>query len=140
MTDGGGPTASPSLAPELPPRTYRALTWVLRVGLLVAVVFLGVALAVLVARSPFAESGAYISTNPLTRYLNLRSLATGLASGSPSAYLTLGVFALIATPVARVVGGTLAFVQTGERRMTAITLAVLGLLLVGLFVVGPVVR
>jgi uncharacterized membrane protein len=113
---------------------------VLRVGLVLAVVLLAAALVTLVARSPLASSGAYISANPLSRYLDLRTLAAGLASGTPEAFLTLGAYVLIATPVARVVSGTYAFAAVGERRLAAITGAVLALLLLGLLVVGPLVR
>jgi uncharacterized membrane protein len=137
------PRSPPPSAPgpgDLPPSVYERLANVLGVGLVIALGLLAVALAVLVARSPHSASAGWISTNPLVRYLDLGALGRGLASGSPEAFLTLGVYALVATPVVRVVTGAQAFLEHGERRLGALTLVVLALLLVGLFVVGPLVR
>jgi uncharacterized membrane protein len=125
---------------ELPEATYRRLSLVLRAGLTLALVLFAGALVVLVARLPGSAASSWIASNPLVRYLDLRQLASGLAAGSPEAYLTLGVFALIATPVLRVLSGTVAFFRHGERRLAAITSVVLALLLLGLLVVGPLVR
>ena len=125
---------------ELPRSTYRRLSLELRTGLAIALALFAGALGVLVAQAPGEGAGSWISENPLVRYLDLRQLGAGLLSGAPVAYLTLGVLALIATPVLRVLGGTLAFFAHGERRMGAITATVLALLLLGLLVVGPLVR
>ncbi len=113
---------------------------VLRVGLYVALALLVGAIVALVAREPASAAASWISSNPLPNYLGLRALAKGLAAGRAEAYLTLGVFALIATPVVRVAAGAITFVRHGERRMGAITITVLALLFVGLLVVGPLVR
>ena len=136
-TSGAGPTVS---AGDLPVSVYRLMATVLRVGLVIALGILTAAIAVLIARSPWSPSGDWISTNPLVRYLDPRVLGAGLAAGTPEAYLTLGVYALVATPVVRVVSGMYSFFQHGERRMGAVATAVLAMLLVGLFVVGPLVR
>ncbi len=50
------------------------------------------------------------------------------------------MFVLVATPVVRVITGTAAFLHHGERRMAALTAVVLALLVLGLFVIGPLVR
>jgi uncharacterized membrane protein len=134
-----GPAAAEP-APELPDSVYRGLATVLRLGLGVALVLLVGALVALLARASASSSGAWTSSNPLVRYLDLRHLAAGLAAGTPEAYLTVGVYALIATPVLRVVGGSYAFLRYGPRRLGEITLVVLVLLLVGLFVLGPLIR
>ncbi len=137
-----GPGPSPPAAPpsDLPPAAYAGMAAVLRAGLYVALALLVGATVALVAREPTSAAANWISNNPLPRYLGLRSLADGLAAGRAEAYLTLGVFALIATPVVRVIAGAITFVRHGERRMGAITVTVLALLLVGLLVVGPLVR
>jgi uncharacterized membrane protein len=135
-----GETPSSGAAPELPPSTYAQMALVLRLGLTVAIVLLAAAIAATVAQSPGSTSGYWIATNPLVRRLNPEQLASGLLSGEPTAYLTLGVYALIATPVVRVLAGLGAFAHHGDRRMTALTAGVLALLLLGLFVVGPLVR
>jgi uncharacterized membrane protein len=72
--------------------------------------------------------------------LDPRSLASALAHGSPVAYLALGTYALIATPVVRVATGLYTFHRQGERGMVGITAVVLALLVFGLLVLGPLVR
>jgi len=133
-------TGAPPAGPDLPPATYRRTAAVLRLGLAVALTLLAGGLVVLLDRSSGSGSGNWVHANALVGYLDLARLAGGLAAGTPTAYLTLGVYAMVATPVARVVTGISAFAGHGERRMTAIASAVLALLLVGLFVVGPLVR
>lgn len=125
---------------ELPPSVSFRMALVLRLGLVVALALLAGGLAALVVRSAGSDAGGWVSSNALVPYLDLRRFAGGLAAGAPSAYLTLGVYALIATPVARVATGLGGFVAHGERRMGALTSVVLALLLVGLLVVGPLVR
>jgi uncharacterized membrane protein len=136
------PASAPATAGpgDLSPATHRTMSAVLRVGLAVALALLAGGIVALTVRSAGTGSGGWIASNPLVRYLDLRRLGAGLADGSPEAYLTVGVFAMIATPVVRVAAGIRAFVGHGERRMAALTGAVLALLLVGLLVVGPLVR
>lgn len=136
-TEPSPPSAGPG---DLPPSVYAQMAGVLRVGLAVALALLGGAVAVLIARSPWSASGGWVTPNPLVRYLDPRVLAAGLAAGAPEAYLTVGVYALVATPVVRVVSGIYAFSHHRERRMVALASVVLGLLLVGLVVIGPFVR
>lgn len=127
-------------AGDLPEATYLRMGTLLRVGLVIALSILAGAILATVARAPASPSGSWIPTNPLLPYLDPRSLARGLGRGAPVAYLTVGVYALIATPVVRVIAGTAAFHRHRERAMTAVTAAVLALLLLGIFVVGPLVR
>lgn len=133
-----GPAERP--AGELPASAYRRMSLVLRVGLLGALALFAAGLAALVARHGSSASGGWVRPNALAGYLDLRHLGGALAAGTPEAYLTLGVLVLIATPVLRVVGGALAFAGHGERRMALLSLAVLAMLLLGLFVLGPVIR
>ena len=125
---------------DLPPSVYRLMSGTLRVGLVLALVLLVSSVAALIVRSPDSSSGSWIAANPLVRYLDLRVLGSGLAARAPEAYLTLGVFALVAVPVVRVVTGMYAFFVHGERRMGLLTTGVLALLLFGLLVLGPLVR
>lgn len=135
------PSASEDRGPgDLPAEAYARMAAVLRVGLLAAVALLAASLAALLVRSAGSAAGAWVSDNPLTRYLDVRGLAHGLAAGTPEAYLTLGALVLIATPVVRVVTGTYSFFRHGEVRMGGLTATVLALLLIGLLVVGPLVR
>jgi len=134
------PPVDPGRPGELPAAVYDRMANVLRVGLLIALALLAAAEVALLLRSPGTTSGHWISSNPLVRYLDPRALGSGLARGEVEAYLTLGVYALIATPVVRVLTAIDAFARHGERRMAGLATVVLILLLVGLLIVGPVVR
>jgi len=125
---------------ELPDAAYRRMTLVLRTGLLTSLALLLGALGAYFLRHPGATSGDVISSNPIAQYLTLGGLAHGLATGAPEAYLALGVFVLIATPILRVATGVYYFRQGHERTMTGVTLTVLVLLLLGVFVIGPWIR
>jgi uncharacterized membrane protein len=125
---------------ELPPQAHLRMARVLRIGLAVALALLGAGLVALVVRSSASDAASWIASNPLVRYFDLRAFGAALASGTPEAYLTLGVYALVATPVVRVLAGIEAFAAHGERRMTILASVVLVLLLFGLLVVGPLVR
>jgi uncharacterized membrane protein len=116
------------------------MTLVLRVGLLSSLALLAVALGVYLAEEPSATSQGTIGSNPALQYLSLSELGSGLASGSPAAYLTVGVLVLVATPVVRVLSGFYYFERGGERIMAGLTITVFALLLVGLLVIGPLVR
>ncbi|MGI0055049.1 MAG: DUF1634 domain-containing protein [Thermoplasmata archaeon] len=136
------PTEMPSESarPELPAEAYRSMTRTLRVGLLVAIaLFLGGVL-VFIAQNPALAFSQLVGSNPILSYLGLSSLASGLAAGKPEAFLTVGVLVLIATPIARVLTGAYFFGKNGEREITTVTLLVAILLLISLFVVGPLVR
>ena len=140
MTDPAPPAAGVSSAGDLPASTYRRMAGVLRLGLAVALALLAGGLLALLAQSSGSDAGGWVHSNPLVGYLDPVTFAAGLAAGAPAAYLTLGVYALVATPVVRVATGIAAFAGHGERRMTALTVAVMVLLLFGLLVVGPLVR
>lgn len=129
-----------SRPPELPPQAYVRMTLVLRIGLYLAVLVLIVSLAAYLVAHPGASSAGAISSNPILGYLGLSGLASGLAAGAPAAYLTLGLLVLVATPIVRVVSGFYYFERNRERTMAAVTFSVLVLLLVGLFVIGPLVH
>ncbi|MGA7475875.1 MAG: DUF1634 domain-containing protein [Thermoplasmata archaeon] len=131
--------APPAVKP-LPPEAYVRMTLVLRVGLGLSLAILVASLAAYIVTHPGATSGSVLSTNPILGYLSFPGLGSGLASGAVEAFLTLGLVVLVATPLVRVLSGFYYFRQAGERTMTAITLAVLAMLLVGLLVIGPYVR
>jgi len=125
---------------QLPPDAYVRMTLVLRAGLGLALAILGGSLLVYVLQNPSASSSSVLAGNPILDYLSLSGLASGLASGSVGAFLTLGLLVLLATPVVRVLSGFYYFRRAGERTMAAITFAVFALLLVGLLVIGPLIR
>jgi uncharacterized membrane protein len=132
-------SSHPSVKP-LPPEAYVRMTQVLRAGLGLSLAILIAGLAAYIVANPGATSEIVLSTNPILGYLSFPGLFSGLASGSVEAFLTLGLVVLVATPLVRVLSGLYYFRQGGERAMTAITLAVLVMLLFGLLVIGPLVR
>ena len=124
----------------LPPEAYVRMTFVLRLGLGLSLAILGGGIVAYVVMNPGASSSSVLSGNPISSYLTFPGLLSGLASGSIGAILTLGLIVLVATPIVRVVSGLYYFRKVGERAMTAITFAVLVLLLLGLLFIGPHVR
>jgi uncharacterized membrane protein len=125
---------------RLPDEEYRWMSWVLRGGLLASLTVMSAALVAYALTHPELSLADALATNPILQFLGLSGLAAGLARGDPAAYLTLGVIALVATPILRVATGFYYFRRGHERGMEAITLTVLVLLFVGLLVVGPIVR
>jgi uncharacterized membrane protein len=132
----------PPVVPDhrLPPQAYRNIVLSLRAGLVAALVILLGGIIAYVALHPGSTSGEILSSNPIASFLTVDGLARGLAHGSPEAFLTLGVLALVATPIVRVVTGFYYFERGGERTMAGITLVVFVLLLFALLVFGPFVR
>ena len=132
--------SAPPTHPRIPDDAYRRMTLVLRVGLVTSLAILFVTLLVYLVVHPGATSGSALAANPILRYLSVGGLAQGLAEGSLEAYLTLGLLALVATPIVRVVSGFYYFRRGHETTMTAVTFTVLVLLLIGLLVIGPFIR
>ncbi len=136
----GKGTSMPPVGPDhrLPPQAYRNIVLSLRTGLIAALVILLGGIVAYVVIHPGVTSEGILSSNPIASFLTLSGLARGLAHGSPEAFLTLGVLALVATPIIRVVTGFYYFQRGGERTMAAITLVVFVLLLFALLVFGPI--
>ncbi|MGA8664421.1 MAG: DUF1634 domain-containing protein [Thermoplasmata archaeon] len=133
-------TTNPTGPPVLPDSAYSRMAIVLRGGLLLALGIMVAALVWYLLVFPSATLAGAIATNPILGYLGLTGLLQGLASGAPAAYLTLGLLALVATPILRVASGFYYFRLGRERAMEAITLSVLVMLFFGLLVLGPLIR
>ena len=140
MSSDATPPIAPPPHPKLPDEAYVRMSFVLRAGLLASLAILVIGMIVYLVTQPGATSGSAISSNPILQYLNVTGLAQGLASGSPEAYLTLGLLVLVATPIVRVGSGFYYFQRGHESTLAAVTFTVLVLLLVGLLVIGPFLR
>jgi len=70
-----------------------------------------------------------------SRASDFSAVFSGLGALRPIAFAQLGLLVLIATPVVRVATSVLAFASERDWLYTAITLLVLGILLVSLFVI-----
>jgi uncharacterized membrane protein len=134
------PPAPTSGSGALPPSAYLRMALVLRVGLALALGILGAGLVAYLFLHGGEPSATVLTSNPILNYLNVPGLYEGLVTGRIEAYLTLGLIALVATPLARVASGFYYFRRGGERWMAAITLTVMILLLFGLLVLGPYIR
>jgi uncharacterized membrane protein len=126
--------------PQLPEAAYRTMSVVLRAGLGISLTILVASLVLYLYQNPAVGFASTLSSNPIAPYLTAAGLAHGLATGQPAAFLTLGVYVLVATPVVRVLSGVYYFERGRERTMTLVTTTVLVLLLLGLFVLGPLIR
>jgi uncharacterized membrane protein len=78
-----------------------------------------------------------VSTNFGKPTLNLGVLLSGVAAANPSSILQLGLLILLATPVARVAASVILFAAEHDKIYVAITLFVLIVLLIGIFLIGP---
>jgi len=131
---------TPSWVPRLPPGARVYMTWILRGGLFASIAVLIGGLIAYLLRHPGVSYESVVSSNPILGYLSLQGLARGLAAGSVEAYLTLGLLILVATPLLRVASGFYYFERGRERMLALVTFTVLVLLLVGILVIGPLVR
>jgi len=139
MTTDPSSAEAPVVRP-LPNDAYVRMTLVLRLGLGLSLALLGGGIVAYLWSNPGATSSSVLAQNPIGQYLSVSGLVSGLLAGSLGAFLTLGIVLLILTPVVRVLSGLYYFRKVGERAMTAITFTVFVLLLVGLFVIGPLLR
>jgi len=132
-----GPYGFDNLPQPLPLRAYRNMAIVLRSGLLLTVILFVLGLLLFFVQRPGESLSTLFSSKTFLRYLDPGVLFPSLGHGDPGAVLTLGMFVLVATPMARVLTGMIYFHEHGERDMSLVTLAVLTMLLLGALVLGP---
>lgn len=99
--------------------------------LLIAVTYLAVGLMVVGVVLLLVSGVSPLAGGP---GLDIGALGRGLASLDPAGFLWLGLLAVIATPVSRVVGAVVGFVKRGEPIMAAVSIAILGVIAVGVVV------
>jgi uncharacterized membrane protein len=63
--------------------------------------------------------------------LDLASLPTDLATLAPAGFLWLGLLAVLATPISRVIAAAVGFGLAGDRRLVAVALGILMVIAVG---------
>lgn len=86
--------------------------------------------------APVSLQGMF-ATNFGLPTLSPSQLFSGLASGNSVSVLELGTLILLATPLARVVTSVLIFLKERDALYVRITLLVLAMLLLAIFVIGP---
>lgn len=137
---GSAPTPGTVPLHPLPPAAYRRMALVLRVGLIASLAILIAGVAAYLVKHGTEPYGIAVASNPIQNYLSVPGLVAGLVGGHIEAYLTLGLLVLVATPIVRVASGFYYFERGRERWMAGITLTVLVLLLLGILVLGPLIR
>ncbi len=125
------------LPEPLPKRAYATMAVVLRTGLFVSVALFVLGRVLFFVERPHETIADLSASQRFLRFLDPGVLVAGLAHGDPTAILSLGMFTLVATPMARVLTGMFYFHGHGEKAMTGLTLTVLVLLLVGSLLLGP---
>ena len=64
--------------------------------------------------------------------LDVGSIVADIASLQPAGFLWLGLIAVIATPITRVIAAAIGFGLAGERRMVLVAIAILGVIAVSI--------
>jgi uncharacterized membrane protein len=122
-----------------PPTAYEQITLLLRTGVVAFLVFASCGLTLDIALHPGASSDILLMAGSGRQYASAAAFASGLLSLQPAALILFGLFVMAAVTVGRVILAAVDFYRGGERILCAISVAVTALLLVGLFVVGPLV-
>lgn len=138
MNDAKRVPADPGGEPSR--RETNELAWSLRIGLILSAALLAAGLVDFLARHPGEDVATALASNPVSDYLSLGGLASGIAGEHAQALLVLGIIGLVATTVFRVVLAGVHFAFQRERDAVWLSGAVTALLLLGLLVVGPVLR
>ena len=68
---------------------------------------------------------------PAGRTLDLEQLVADLAALDAGGFLWLGILAVIATPISRVIAAAIGFARLGDRRMVAVAVAILAVIALG---------
>lgn len=114
------------------------ISYVLRIGVLLAGAIILVGLALFVVEGPSGTEPrslhAVLSGGALT--VHPSAIVHGVTSGNPIAIIHLGVLALILTPMMRVAMTVILFSAQREWLFVAITTTVLAILVMGLIGVG----
>ena len=112
----------------------------LKYGVMVSTVIVVLGVVLTFARPPASFPGSLqqlVSANFGRPTLVVSQLFAGVAAADPSSVLQLGLIILLATPVARVLASVILFAAERDRTYVAITLFVLIVLIVSIFVIGP---
>ena len=88
--------------------------------LAVALLGIGVAMLLVAGISPLAGGPPF----------DPAQLVSSILALEPAGFLWLGILAVIATPLTRVVGAAVGFIGRGERVMAVVSLAILGVIAV----------
>lgn len=114
---------------------------VLRYGTVLSATVLAAGLALMVLEAPAGSPQnlqAMLSSGFGTPTLSPSALIAGIAAGNPVSVLELGALILVATPLVRVSASVCLFLGEKDELYAGITAIVLVMLLVAIFVIGPI--
>lgn len=115
---------------------------ILRYGVLVSTVMIAAGLLLLSVEGAGQSLQGSIAQVVLSGYgkpqLNLVAVFKGVVAAEPLSLIQLGLLLLLSTPIARVVASIVMFAAERDLLYVAFTVFVLGVLLLGIFVVGPI--
>ena len=117
-----------------------AISRILRYGTALSAAVVAAGLAIVLFAPPPGTPGTLqgtLAANFGRPTLSPSALLAGVAAGNAVSVLELGALILLATPIARVAASVLLFVNEKDRLYAGITLMVLAMLLLAIFVVGP---
>ncbi len=137
------PSAAPTEVPEdptFPPAAYERISRLLRGGVILFLVFAGAGMIALTAIEPNETVSALLANPPLSRFASVGGFLSALAVGNPEALITLGIYVMVGVTIGRVGLAAVDFYRGRERSLAVVSVAVVALLLLGLFVVAPFVR
>lgn len=132
------------MSPTPDPRLERAVTLVLRIGVLLssACIVAGTVVSLLSRANRRADAAGLsalrrgaVHPSALAHYATVGAVLHGLGHGTGPALVMVGVLLLVATPVVRVAASLAIFALQRERRFVFITALVLAVL-VGSFALG----
>jgi uncharacterized membrane protein len=97
--------------------------------LLIVVTYLAVALLTIGVLLMVVSGISPLSGGPR---LDPAALVTDLVTLTPAGFLWLGLLAVIATPISRVIAAAVGFARTGDRGMVGVAVAILVVIAVGI--------
>jgi uncharacterized membrane protein len=113
-----------------PRSVEKAVSLVLRTGVILSAAVICLGLALLLAKGSIANQARIDAAIPYPR--DLRALLAGLLTLDPASVIVLGLLALIATPFTRVAVSIVAFALERDWRYVLVTVAVLAILIMGI--------
>jgi uncharacterized membrane protein len=126
--------------PTFTPAAYERVSRLLRSGVLGFLILAGVGLVAQLILNPSETVATLLASHPASEYGSASDLLGALGAGYPDAAVILGIYVMVAVTVGRVVLATADLYRGGERALGTVSAVVVGLLLVGLFVVAPFIR
>ena len=126
--------------PTFSPAAYERVALLLRSGVVGFLLLAGVGMVAQLLLNPSETVATLLASHPASEYGSAGDLVGALGARYPDAPVILGIYVMVVVTLGRVVLATVDLYRGGERALGTVSAAVVGLLLVGLFVVAPFVR